>query len=77
TAKGQITLKKDILAALGLRPGEKVIAEPQETGGVLLRPARKPTDWAEMTGLLHREDAASLSVEEMNVIISKGWAGEL
>jgi len=81
TAKGQITLKRDVLAHLGARPGDTVTVE-LKPGGVVearaaaLANAQRPL--ADMSGSLNalkRKDP--LSIEDINAIIAKGWAGEL
>ena len=77
TAKGQITLKKELLAALGLRPGDKVVVEPNETGGVVLTRAPKTGSWDDIAGMLRRPGQRAVTIEEMNETIAKGWAGEL
>ncbi|MCL2595703.1 MAG: AbrB/MazE/SpoVT family DNA-binding domain-containing protein [Promicromonosporaceae bacterium] len=77
TAKGQITLKKDLLAALGLRPGDKVVAEPNETGGVVLTKAPKTGSWEDVFGMFAGRVDRPVTIEEMNETIAKGWAGEL
>ncbi|MDR0483520.1 MAG: AbrB/MazE/SpoVT family DNA-binding domain-containing protein [Cellulomonadaceae bacterium] len=76
SAKGQITLTKNILTASGLRPGEKVSAEYLD-GGLLLRPTRRTTTWEDSVAMLRREGEPILTIEEMNEVIAKGWAGEL
>jgi antitoxin PrlF len=40
TAKGQITLKRDLLQHLGIRPGERVDLEKMSGGELRLRAAR-------------------------------------
>lgn len=39
SAKGQITLKKSVLAHLGLKPGQRLTVEMKPGGGIVLRPA--------------------------------------
>jgi AbrB family looped-hinge helix DNA binding protein len=76
SAKGQITLKKSVLAHLGVRPGQKLAVELKPGGGIELRPA--PTGKiSDVFGILKRPGQRVISIEEMNEIIAKGWAGEL
>jgi AbrB family looped-hinge helix DNA binding protein len=76
SAKGQITLKKSVLAHLGVRPGQKLAVEMKPGGGIELRPA--PTGKiSDVFGILKRPGQRVISIEEMNEIIAKGWAGEL
>lgn len=79
TAKGQVTLKRDLLQHLGLKPGERVEFEKLPNGELRLRAAR-PT--GTIDGFLHALDGKvklkkPLSIEEMNDIAAAGWAGRL
>lgn len=77
TAKGQVTLRKDILKHLGIEPGSKVIVEKLPDGRIEVKAAAKPTGKiSDVFGLLHREGGPVLTIEEMNEIIAQGWAGE-
>ncbi len=42
TAKGQVTLRKDLLAHLGVRPGEKIIVEALPDGRIQARAVPPP-----------------------------------
>ncbi len=53
TAKGQVTLKRDLLKYIGVRVGDKLIADPMPDGSVHLA-ARKKGSWDEIAGMLHR-----------------------
>lgn len=79
TAKGQVTLKRDLLQHLGLKPGERVEFEKLPNGELRVRAAR-PT--GTIDGFLHALDGKvklkkPLSIEEMNDIAAAGWAGRL
>lgn len=75
TAKGQVTLKKDVLNALGVRPGDEVEVEVLGEHRVLLRPARTPTPVMDAFGLLRQfAPAQPVSIEEMNAAIADGWS---
>jgi bifunctional DNA-binding transcriptional regulator/antitoxin component of YhaV-PrlF toxin-antitoxin module len=77
TAKGQVTLRKDLLAHLGVQPGQKIDAAKLPDGRIEIRAIRGRSDISEIFGLAKREDGPVLSIEQMNEIIRKGWAGEL
>lgn len=75
TAKGQVTLRRDLLQHLGVRPGEKIEVEALPDGRIEVRAARRGAPIAAVFGLLKREGAQALSVEDMDAIAAAGWAG--
>ena len=75
TAKGQVTLRKEVLHHLGVRPGDKLNVDPLNDRRIQLRP--KPGQPAStICGLLQHAGARPLSVEEINEATAAGWAGE-
>jgi AbrB family looped-hinge helix DNA binding protein len=76
TAKGQVTLRKDLLEHLGVRPGEKVSVEKLPDGRVEVKAARPTGKISDAFDFLKRKGGPSLSIEEMNKIIADGWAGK-
>jgi AbrB family looped-hinge helix DNA binding protein len=76
TAKGQVTLRKDLLEHLGVRPGEKVSLEKLPDGRVEVKAARPTGKISDAFDFLKRKGGPSLSIEEMNKIIADGWAGK-
>jgi bifunctional DNA-binding transcriptional regulator/antitoxin component of YhaV-PrlF toxin-antitoxin module len=76
TAKGQITLRKDLLQHLGAHPGSKVTIHKLPNGRIEVATERVKGKISEAFGLLHREGQKTISIEEMNDVIAKGWAGE-
>lgn len=76
TAKGQITLRRELLNHLGVRPGEQIELD-RLPGGELRLKAVRPTGSIEGFIGRHAGKAAKpLSIEEMNRIAAAGWAGE-
>jgi bifunctional DNA-binding transcriptional regulator/antitoxin component of YhaV-PrlF toxin-antitoxin module len=74
TAKGQVTLRKDILQHLGVTPGQKIAIDLLPNGRVELR--AQPTGSIEdFFGCAHRPGTKPLTIEEINEIIADGWAG--
>jgi AbrB family looped-hinge helix DNA binding protein len=76
TAKGQVTLRKDLLAHLGVLPGDKVCIEKLPDGRIEVRAAKPTGKISDIFGLLKREGSPVLSIEEMNEITADGWAGK-
>lgn len=76
TAKGQITLRKDLLRHLGVSPGEKIAVDRLPDGRIEVRAARAAGDISDAFDFLKRENGPSLSIEEMNDVAARGWAGK-
>ena len=79
TVKGQVTLKRDLLQHLGVKPGERVEFE-KLPGGELRARAARPT--GTIDDFLHALDGKvklkkPLTIEEMSDIAAAGWAGQL
>ncbi|QJU59273.1 AbrB/MazE/SpoVT family DNA-binding domain-containing protein [Sphingomonas sp. AP4-R1] len=77
TAKGQITLRKDLLRHLGVHPGSKIAIEKLPDGRIEVRAEEPRGAISAVFGALKREGQAPISIEDMNEAISRGWAGEL
>jgi bifunctional DNA-binding transcriptional regulator/antitoxin component of YhaV-PrlF toxin-antitoxin module len=75
TAKGQVTLKKDVLKHLGVEPGQQVSIDVLPGGRIELQAARPKGNIADLFGILKREGQPTLTIEEMNEVIADGWAG--
>jgi AbrB family looped-hinge helix DNA binding protein len=76
TAKGQVTLPKNLLKHLGIRPGEKVAVAKLPSGRIEMRAARPTGKISDVFGLLKKKDGPSLSIEDINRIAAEGWAGK-
>lgn len=77
TAKGQVTLRKEVLKHLGLKPGDKVAVGLLPDGKAELRKAASSGGLEAFFGSLKRPGERQRSIEEINEVIEKGWAGEL
>jgi AbrB family looped-hinge helix DNA binding protein len=76
TAKGQVTLRKDLLQHLGIQPGEKVAVEKLPDGRIEVKAARPSGKISDAFNLLKREGGPVFSIEEINQIAADGWAGK-
>ncbi len=74
TAKGQITLRRELLQFLGITPGQQVKVN-KLPNGVLALQAVAPQGLDAFAGCLP-PPCKALSVEEMNRVIANGWAGQ-
>jgi AbrB family looped-hinge helix DNA binding protein len=75
TSKGQITLRKEVLAHLGVRPGDKLDVDLLSNGRLQVR-SRRGTSVAAIFGMLGKPGPPPLSVEELNEVAASGWVGE-
>ncbi|WP_338927344.1 AbrB/MazE/SpoVT family DNA-binding domain-containing protein (plasmid) [Mycetohabitans endofungorum] len=78
TAKGQVTFKKELLRHLGLRPGQKLNVDTLPDGRAVIQAVREGRSIDDAFGILKakNKDNLVLSIEEINEISRKGWAGE-
>jgi AbrB family looped-hinge helix DNA binding protein len=77
TAKGQVTLGKELLEHLRVRPGEKITVDKLPDGRIEMRAARPTGKISDAFGYLKAKiKGPALSIEEMNEIIARGWAGK-
>ncbi len=74
TAKGQVTLKQELLKHLGVSPGEKVQADKLPDGRILVRAAAQDGRIADFIGCLSQKRGPKLTIDEMKEIATRGWA---
>ena len=75
TAKGQVTLRRDLLKHLGVRPGEKITVDKLPDGRIEVKAVRPTGKISDVFDFLKRDDGPSLPIEEMNDFAARGWAG--
>ncbi len=75
TSKGQLTLRRETLDHLGVRPGQQVSVELRPDG-VVERPPAPSGKISDAFGCLPRPDRPALTIEEMNEVIAAAWAGK-
>lgn len=76
TMKGQVTLKRDLLHHLGVKPGERIELDKLPGGELRVRGARPSGTIDNFIGRHAGKAKKSLTIEEMNEIAASGWAGE-
>ncbi len=67
TSKGQVTIPKAIREQMGVRPGDRIRFTVREDGLIVVEPETR--DVRSLAGMLKREGARPISVEEMNEAI--------
>jgi hypothetical protein len=75
TAKGQLTLRKDLLKHLGVQPGEKITMDKLPDGRIEMKEVRPTGKISDVFGLLKRKNGPTLSIEEISEVAKRGWAG--
>lgn len=76
TAKGQVTLRRDVLEHLGVRPGDKISVEKLPDGRIEVKAARPSGLISDAFNFFKRENGPTLSIEEINELAAEGWAGK-
>ncbi|MBR1277556.1 AbrB/MazE/SpoVT family DNA-binding domain-containing protein [Bradyrhizobium sp. AUGA SZCCT0283] len=77
TTKGQVTLRRDLLEQLGVRPGGKVTISKLPNGTIEIKAAQSTGKISDVFGFLKtKQKGKSLSINEMNDVIARGWSGK-
>lgn len=75
TAKGQVTLRKDLLNHLGVGPGQKIEVSELPGGRIEVKAARSTGNIDGFIGLLAGKTGKVATVEEINEAVESAWAG--
>ncbi|MEN9864620.1 MAG: hypothetical protein RL748_210 [Pseudomonadota bacterium] len=73
TAKGQITLRQELLKHLGIGPGQKLEVEMLPDGRIIAKAASSGS-LEDFFGCLAQPAGPVLSIDEINQIAADGWA---
>jgi AbrB family looped-hinge helix DNA binding protein len=76
TAKGQITLKQELLRRLNVAPGQKIEIEDLPDGRIALGPVRKKGSIAALSGMLASPNNPRLTIAQIKKITEDAWAGK-
>jgi len=74
TAKGQVTLKQDLLKHLGVQPGQKIEADKLPDGRIVVKAAAQDGSISDFVGCLSHRNSRKLTPEQINDIAKQGWA---
>jgi bifunctional DNA-binding transcriptional regulator/antitoxin component of YhaV-PrlF toxin-antitoxin module len=74
TAKGQVTLKQDLLKHLGVSPGERIEADKLPDGRIVVRAMTQDGAITDFVGCLAQQRGPKFTIDEMNEIATRGWA---
>ena len=76
TAKGQVTLRKDLLQHLGVEPGQKIEVTELPGGRIEVKAAKPAGTIDGFIGLLAGKTRKVATIEEINEAAANGWAGK-
>jgi len=76
TAKGQITLKQELLRHLKVAPGQKVEVEKLPDGRLMVQPASKKGSIEAFSGCLAKPGTPRLTIAQIKKITEDAWAGK-
>jgi len=74
TAKGQVTLKQDLLKHLGVQPGQKIEVDKLPDGRIVVKAAAQDGSISDFVGCLSHRNSRKLTLEQINDIAKQGWA---
>lgn len=74
TAKGQVTLKQELLKHLGVGPGQKVEVDKLPDGRMVVRAVEQSHAISDFIGCLSSKKGPKLTIDEMHEIAAREWA---
>jgi len=75
TAKGQVTLDKELLQHLGVQPGERILVDKLPDGRIAMKAARPTGAISDVFDVFKRRKSSRLSIGQIDEITRRGWAG--
>lgn len=75
TAKGQVTLRKEVLRHLGIGPGDKIEVEMMPGRMLSVRPNKRAGSIEDVFGMLESKDGPVLTLDEIKTATEEAWAG--
>lgn len=78
TAKGQVTLKQELLKHLGVTPGEKIEVDQLPGGRITIKAAKSGGKISNAFGILAEKNVhnVALSIDEIGNLTKIGWANK-
>ena len=76
TAKGQITLKQELLRHLNVTPGQKVAVEKLPDGRLLVGSAPKTGSIENFIGSLEQKNGPRFTIAQIKKATEDAWAGK-
>jgi AbrB family looped-hinge helix DNA binding protein len=76
TERGQITIRKEVLKHLGIKPGDKIEIELLPGSKVVLQAPHRKGTIDDFIGILAGQTTKVATLEEIKKAIEEGWAGK-
>ena len=76
TERGQVTIRKEVLKHLGIKPGDKIELDLLPDGKAELKAARRTGTIDDFINFFADKPHKYLTDEEIKELIEKSWAGE-
>jgi antitoxin PrlF len=76
TARGQVTLRKEVLQHLGIKPGDKIELDLLPDARGILKAAQPNGTIGGFVGLLAGRTKKIATLEELNEATAQAWAGK-
>ncbi|CDZ46788.1 Hypothetical protein NGAL_HAMBI1189_15840 [Neorhizobium galegae bv. officinalis] len=76
TAKGQVTLKKEVLDHLGIKPGDEIDVDLQPKRQAMIHAIAGKLPIESVFGMFKNTTGKSYSIDEINEAIAASYAGE-
>ena len=79
TSKGQVTLRKEVLRHLGIKPGDKIDVDLMPGGSISARAAapERTGSIEDFFGMLASDNGPVLTLEEIKEAAAEGWASAM
>jgi bifunctional DNA-binding transcriptional regulator/antitoxin component of YhaV-PrlF toxin-antitoxin module len=75
TSRGQVTFRKEVLAHLGIQPGQKIEIELLPDGRAELQAVKPTGTWQAISGMLKsKSNGVRLTIDQMNDAIAEAGA---
>jgi antitoxin PrlF len=76
TERGQVTIRKEVLKHLGIKPGDKIELDLLPDGKAVLKAAQRKGTIDDFINLFAGQSYPYISDEDLKKAIERAWAGE-
>lgn len=76
TARGQVTLRKEFLQHIGVKPGEKIEIELAQPNQLTIQPVKRTGRIEDAFGMLKGKTKVKATIQEIKDATERAWAGD-